>query len=347
MLPLLNYFRNDVAVDLGTAWTRMGVPGAGVVLEEPSIVAVEKSTRKVLARGTAVGHLAKHMEGRTPDALAVVRPIRDGAIADFALCEALLRALLRKLKRPGFRRKPRVLVATPGGSTPVERQAVWTSLLRAGAGTVWMMSAVHAAAIGTGLPLAEPVAGAILNVGAGTTEIAVLSLGDAAARESVRCGGDAMDEALADYVRRHYSLRIGLPAAERLRVELGSAGPLEEEKTAEISGLDAVAGLPRRATITSEEVRQALSDPLEKIVDAVRLTLDRCSPELAADLVENGLLLSGGAAQLAGLSRYFEERIGLPARVAAEPQRAVIRGLLIATENIDRWRRLMKSSDDA
>ena len=202
------------------------------------------------------------MEGRTPDSISVVRPLRNGVITDFELCEAMLRYFLRKAQRPGWRLRPRVLVGVPGCITPVEKRAVFNSVHRAGAGQVWVMPEAKAAAIGVGLPIAEPVASMVCDIGGGTTEVAVMSLADTVAAQSVRTGGDAMDQAIVDYLRRHYSLRIGLPAAERLKIDIGSAYPLEEERAVELSGVDTVSGLPRKATVTSEEIRQALGDPL-------------------------------------------------------------------------------------
>ena len=267
---LFQYFRCDLAVDLGTTNTLVGAVGEGIVVDEPSVVAVQHGTGRVLAGGCAVGHLARQMEGRTPESIDVVRPLGDGVVADFHLCEAMLRYFLGKAQPPGWRWKPRVLVGVPGRITPVERRAVFNSVAARRARQVWLIPQAKAAAIGAGLPIAEPLASMVCDIGGGTTEIAVLSLAETVAAQSIRVGGDHMDRAIVDYLRRHYSLRIGLPAAERLRIDIGSAYPLEEELVAEISGLDAVSGLPRKATITSEEVRQALADPLEAIVEAVK-----------------------------------------------------------------------------
>ena len=343
---LLHYFSSDLAVDLGTANTLVSVVGEGLVLNEPSVVAVQQGTTRILSNGCAVGHLAKQMQGRTPESISVVRPLRDGVIADFELCEAMLRYFLHKAQRPGWRLKPRVLVGVPGCVTPVERRAVFNSLQRAGAGQVWIMREATAAAVGVGLPIAEPVASMVVDVGGGTTEVAVLSLGDSVAAQSVRTGGDAMDQAVVDYLRRHYSLRIGLPTAERLRIDIGSAYPLEEERVEEVSGLDTVSGLPRKARITSEEIRQALGEPLLAILEAVKTTLDGLSPDLAADLVDNGLVLCGGGALLRRLDRYLAEQTGLPVRLAADPLTAVAKGLLICLEHLEQWRPQMQSSDD-
>ncbi|NQU25190.1 MAG: rod shape-determining protein [Candidatus Nealsonbacteria bacterium] len=343
---LLNYFRYDLAVDLGTANTLIGLAGEGLVLNEPSVVAVEQGTRRILSGGCAVGHLAKQMQGRTPESISVVRPLARGVITDYELCESMLRYFLRKAKPPGLRRKPRVLVAVPGCITPVERRAVFNSFQRAGARQVWLIGEATAAAIGVGMPIAEPVASMVVDVGGGTTETAVLSLADVVAGESIRTGGDEMDRAVVDYLKRHYSLRVGLPAAERLRIELGSAYPLDEEQVTQISGIDTVSGLPRQATVTSEEIRQALGDPLEAIIEAIKATLDGCSPDLAADLVSNGLVLCGGGSLLRRMDRFITEQTGLPARVAAEPLTAVVAGMSICLEHLDRWRPTLQSSDD-
>jgi rod shape-determining protein MreB len=258
----------------------------------------------------------------------------------------MLRYLLGKAQRPGWRLKPRVLVGVPGCVTPVEKRAVFNSVQRAGARQVWIMREATAAAVGVGLPIAEPVASMVVDVGGGTTEVAVLSLGDTVAAQSVRTGGDDMDQAIVDYLRRHYSLRIGLSTAERLRIDIGSAYPLEEERAEEVSGLDTISGLPRKARITSEEVRQALGEPLLAILEAIKTTLDSLSPDLAADLVDNGLVLCGGGALLRRLDRYLAEQTGLPVRLTAEPLTAVAKGLLICLEHIEQWKTQMESSDD-
>lgn len=343
---LLQHFRCDLAVDLGTANTLVSIVGEGVVLDEPSVVAVQQGTGRVLAGGCAVGHLAKQMQGRTPGSISVVRPLARGVITDFALCEAMLHYFLCKAQPPGLRMKPRVLVAVPGCITSVEKRAVLNSFQRAGARQVWLLGEAKAAAIGVGLPIAEPLASMVCDIGGGTTETAVISLADTVSSESIRTGGDEMDRAIVDYLRRHYSLRIGLPTAERLRIDLGSAYPIEQEQVEELSGLDTVSGLPRQATITSEEIRQALEEPLEKIAQAIKTTLDRLSPDLAADLVAGGLVLCGGGSLLRRIDRFVSEQTGLPVRVAPEPRRAVADGMLICLEHLDRWRPTLESSED-
>ncbi len=343
---LLKHFCCDLAIDLGTANTLVSIAGEGFVLDEPSVVAVQKDSGKILSGGCAVGHLAKQMEGRTPESISVIRPLAAGVIADFELCEAMLRYFLRKARPPGFKFKPRVLVAVPDCITPVERRAVFNSVHRAGARKVWLMPEAKAAAIGIGLPVAEPLASMVCDIGGGTTETAVISLNDVVSGRSVRTGGDDMDQALLGYMHRHYSLRIGLPAAERLKIDAGSAFAVEEECVEEISGIDTISGLPRKATITSEEIRQALEDPLQRIIDAIKSTLDGCSPDLAADLMSEGIVLCGGGALLRRIDRFISEQTGLPVRIVGEPLAAVAKGLLICLENLDQWRPSLQSSDD-
>jgi rod shape-determining protein MreB len=343
---LLRNFRCDLAVDLGTANTLIGIPGEGLVLDEPSVVAIDQASGKILSNGAAVGHMARQMQGRTPQRISVVRPLAGGVVTDFVLCEAMLRYFLRKAQPPGWRMKPQVVAGVPGSATPVEKRALFNSVQRAGARRVWIVQEAKAAAIGAGLPIAEPMASMICDIGGGTTEVAVMSLGDTVAASSIRTGGDRMDRAIVDYLRRRYSLRVGLPAAERLRIEIGSAFPLAEELVAEISGADAVSGLPRQATITSEEVRHALEDPLEEIVEAVRGVLDQCSPDLAADLTRQGLVLCGGGGLLRSLDRFLAERTGLPVRLDPQPLATVARGLLICLEHRQQWQSALEASDE-
>ncbi len=343
---LFGLLGNDLAIDLGTANTLVSVVGEGLVLDEPSVVAIDEATGRILSGGCAVGHLARQMQGRTPQSIAVVRPVGDGVIHDYELCEAMLRYFLRKSQRAGFRARPRVLVAVPGCITPVEKRAVFNSTQRAGAREVLIVSEAQAAAIGAGLPVAEPVASMICDIGGGTTEVAVLSLGSIVAQQSVRTAGDAMDRAIVDYLRRHYCLRVSQSAAEQLRIQIGSAASLTNELTEEIRGVDAISRTPRKATVTSEEIREALAAPLGVVVDAIKNTLDECSTELVSDLVDNGLVLSGGGALLPGLDRFLTEQTGLPTRLCGEPLSAVARGTAICLEHIHRWRGVMQSSDD-
>ncbi|HEY4309059.1 MAG TPA: rod shape-determining protein [Pirellulales bacterium] len=337
---------SDLAIDLGTANTLVGVAGEGVVLDEPSVVAVEEGTTRVVAGGRAVGHLAKQMLGRTPGSINVVRPLSAGVITDFELCEAMLRYFFRKAQRGAWSRGPRVLVAVPGSITPVEKRAVYNSAHRAGARQVFLVSEAIAAAVGAGLPITEPVASMICDIGGGTTEVAVLSLGDVVASTSVRVGGDRMDQAIIDYLRRRHNLRIGLATAEQLRIDIGSAAPLAKELSTEVRGVDATTGLPRRAGLTSVELREALTAPLDDILDAIKTTLDGCSPDLAADLVDNGITVCGGAALLRQFEALIAERIGLPARVLPEARTIVATGMLTLLEDLSEWQRMLQSSDD-
>jgi len=343
---LFGFLGSDLAVDLGTANTRISVAGQGLVLDEPSVVAVEQSGRRVFADGCAVGHLAHQMLGRAPESISVVRPLRDGVIYDFELAEAMLRYFFRKVQKSGWGIGPRVVIAVPGCITPVEKRAVFNSTLRAGARQVLLVPQFKAAAIGVGLPVAEPVASMVCDIGGGTTEVAVMSLSGVVSSHSIRVGGSEMDTAIVDYLKRNYQLRIGAGGAERLRIELGSAFALEEEMTDEVSGVDIVSGLPRKANITSEEVREALAEPLAAIVGAIKETIDGCSPDLASDLVENGFVLTGGGALLRRIDRLLSEQTGLPCRVSDTPLEDVARGTQICLEQLPRWRDALESSDD-
>ena len=336
----------DLAIDLGTANTLVAVQGRGIIIDEPSVVALQKGTRRVLGRGTAVGKLAKQMLGRTPDSISAVRPLRDGVITDFSLCEAMLRYFIRKaLQGGGGGFKPRVVIAVPAGITPVEKRAVFNSAERAGAGQVFLIQEPKAAAIGGGLPIAEPMASMVCDIGGGTTEIAVFSLADMVAGRSLRIAGDEMDEAIVDYIKQHFSLRIGTQAAEQIKIELGSAYPVDQELTAEVRGLDTISGIPRKAVVTSEEIREALRDPLEAILAAVKGVIEQCGPDLVADLVDNGILLAGGGALLRGMDLLMREQLGVPVRVAADPLRTVARGTSICLDHLSEWRDSLDTGD--
>jgi rod shape-determining protein MreB len=342
---LRDFFSADLAIDLGTTNTVIGLAGEGIVLSEPSVVAVAEAPQRGSHSGCAVGHLARQMEGRTPESISVVRPLRDGVVTDFDLCEAMLGYFLRKAQRHAWRARPRVLVTAPSAMTPVERRALYNSVYRAGAGQVQLISRAKAAALGAGLPLAEPLASMVCAIGGGTTEVAVISLGEVVAASSVRVGGDAMDQVLVDDLRRRMGLKIGLPAAEQLRVEIGSASPLDE-RLAEVRGLDAVTGLPRKAQVTSADLRAALAEPLERIVQAIQQTLDGCGPDLAGDLFDSGLVLCGGGALLPGLPQFIKDRTGLPARVAVDSLSVTAHGTLACLEHLPQWRGLLESGDD-
>lgn len=333
----------DLALDLGTANTLVAVPGEGVVLDEPSVVALQKGSRRVLGQGTAVGKLARQMLGRTPDSITTARPIRDGVITDFELCEAMLRYFFRKVGRRCAGLRPRVILPVPGNITPVERRAVLSSTERAGAGQVYLIPDCKAAAIGAGLPISEPLASLICDIGGGTTEVAVLSLGEIVSQKSIRVAGDEMDEAIVEYVRRQFSLRIGPQTAEQLKLRIGCAAPRDQELMSEVRGLDIISGVPRKAIITSEEIRAALAEPLEAIMRNVQTVIEQCPPELVTDLSDTGMVLVGGGALLPGMELFFAERLGIPVRIPHEPQRVTVKGAAICAEHLDRWREALQA----
>lgn len=328
----------DLAIDLGTANTLVAIQGEGIVLDEPSVVALQKGTRRVLGKGTAVGKLAKQMLGRTPDSITAVRPMQDGVITDFELCEAMLRYFIRKASRHSYGLRPRVVIAVPGGITPVEKRAVFNSAERAGAGRVYLIEESKAAGIGAGLPISEPMASMVCDIGGGTTEVAILSLADIVVSRSIRVAGDELDEAIVEYMKQHFSLRVGTQTSEQIKIEIGSAYPLEQELTTEVRGLDTISGIPRKAVVTSEEVREALREPLEAILNCVKSVIEQCKPELVADTVDNGLVLTGGGGLLRGLDQLMNEQLGIPVRVAEDPLTTVARGTAICLEHLARWR---------
>ena len=334
--------RPDLAVDLGSARCRVAVAGdrspTPRLIDEPTVVAVARGERRVLGRGAAVGQLASQMLGRTPTGVDAVRPIVGGVVADFDLAEALLATLIAKARRGRRGPRSRVLLTVAGGLTPVERRAAIGVLERAGAGSVELLDAARAAALGAGLPVGEPLASLVCTLGAATCEVAVLSLGDRIAGRSVRTGGDDWADAVRDHLRAAHGLKIGLETAARIVREVGSAARAGDEGTTEVSGLDVAGRVPRTVAVTSEEVRAALADPLERVVTAIAETVEDCGTELVADLARGGLTLCGGGANLRGLDRYLSERLNLPARVAPDPGAAAVRGAVTALENRDVWR---------
>ncbi len=335
---LLGLASTDMGIDLGTANTLVCIPGQGVVLFEPSVVAVKPGTNKVLLNGNAVGQSAKAMLEKAPNSISVIRPMKNGVIADFDITEAMLKYFILKVHKRKWGIRPRVVVAIPSGITAVEQRAVVNSAERAGAREVYLISEPKAAAIGAGLPVGEPVASMIVDIGGGTTEVAVISLGDIFAHESLRVAGDAMDDAIVQYVRRTYSLDIGYRTAENVKVEIGSAYKLEEELTTEVRGRDAIAGLPRSVTITSEEIREALQPKIDAIIDAIRKTLEKASPELASDLLTAGMTMVGGGVMIRGLDKLAAEETGLPVEMSNDPITAVARGTGILLEDLDLYK---------
>ena len=343
---LWGLFSVDMGIDLGTANTLVCVRGQGIVLSEPSVVAVQKGTNRVLNNGNAVGQMAKEMLGKTPGSIQAIRPLKDGVIADFEITEAMLRYFIRKVHNRSFIVKPRVVIAIPSGITAVEKKAVIQSAEKAGARKVYLIEEPKAAGIGADLPIGEPQASMILDIGGGTSEVAVISLAAIVRSESLRIAGDSMDEAIINHMKKAYNLMIGEQTAERIKVEIGSAYPLDKELTMEVRGRDLIAGLPRKAVISSEEVREAMSGPVQIICEAVHRTLEHIEPELAADLVDNGMVLAGGGALLRGVDRVLAEQTGLPVRVADDPLRAVARGTAICLDHLHEWRSTLESNDD-
>ncbi|MBC8482122.1 MAG: rod shape-determining protein [Planctomycetes bacterium] len=335
----------DMGIDLGTCSTLVSVRGKGIVLNEPSVVAVRKGTNIVLNNGQAVGLVAREMLGKTPGSIAAIRPMKDGVISDFEITEAMLSYFIRKVHGKGVRPRPRVVIAVPSGITAVERRAVIDSAERAGARKVYLVDEPMAAGIGSGLPITDPTASMIVDIGGGTTEVAIMSLADIAACESIRIGGDDMDEAVINHLKRTYNLLIGEASAERVKVQIGSASALEEELTMEVAGRDTISGLPRKIVITSEEIREALKEPVAAIIDAVTATLEKAEPELSADLIENGIHLCGGGSLLRGLDTVLTNATGLAATRVDDPLTAVARGTSVYLENLELWKDTMDHSD--
>jgi rod shape-determining protein MreB len=334
-----SWFTTDVGIDLGTANSLAYVKNRGIVLREPSVVAIQAGTKRVLS----VGEEAKRMLGRTPGNIVAIRPMKSGVISDFDITQVMIREFLKKVCPRRFLSKyfkglrPRVVIAVPSGITEVEKRAVKEAARQAGAGSVFLIEEPMAAAIGVGLQVSEPVASMIVDIGGGTCEVAIISLGAIAHSCSARqAGGDAMDACIMKYVQRVYNLLIGERMAEMIKIEIGSAYPCGEERSLEIRGRDIVSVLPKTMTITSEEIRGALKDPVAQIVEAVKSTLDKCEPELSADLVYRGLVLSGGSSQLRGLDKLLASQTGLPVSVADDPLSAVAEGTGAAMGVLDR-----------
>jgi rod shape-determining protein MreB len=335
-----------MGIDLGTCNTLVCVRGQGIVLDEPSVVAVKRGTNRVLNNGNAVGVSAKEMLGKTPGSITAIRPLKDGVISDFEITEAMLSYFIRKVSGKGRVIGPRVVIAVPSGITAVEKRAVLDSAERAGARRVYLVEEPMAAGIGAGMPIVEPTASMVVDIGGGTTEVAIMSLGDIATCESVRVAGDDLDEAIIHYMKKNYNLTIGEQTAERVKIEIGSASPMKKETTIDVRGRDNVNGLPRKTTVTSEEIREALDEPIQAIIDVVTRTLERAEPELAADLVDNGITLAGGGALLRGIDVVISEATGLDVRIAEDPLTCVARGTSIYLDNLELWKATLESDMD-
>ncbi|HKM16700.1 MAG: rod shape-determining protein [Firmicutes bacterium] len=327
----------DIGIDLGTANTLVYVRGRGIVIDEPSVLARDQETKEILA----VGNKAKEMVGRTPGNIVAIRPLRDGVIADFDTTERMLRDFLIKANRRMGWIRPRVVIAVPSGVTEVEKRAVIDSAIFAGAKDARVIEEPMAAAIGVGLPVQEPTGNMIVDIGGGTTEVAVISLGGIVAHRSIRIGGDEMDDAIIQHIRRHYNLLIGERTAETIKKTIGTACPQEMESSLEVRGRDLVTGLPKTITITSEEVREALAEPVASIVEGVKVTLEQTPPELAADIMDRGIVMAGGGALLTGLDQLIASETGMPVHVTEEPLQAVVEGTGLVLEHYDLLQRIM------
>ena len=340
MDSLFQMIGRDMAVDLGTANTLVYVRGRGIVLNEPSVVAINTKTGAILA----VGSEAKQMIGRTPAHIVAIRPLKDGVIADFDVTEKMLRYFIQKVHRRSFLAKPRCVVCVPSGITGVEQRAVEEATISAGARSAFIIEEPMAAAIGAGLPVHEPTGNMIVDIGGGTTEVAVVSLGGIVTSQSIRIGGDELDESIINYVKKEYSLMLGERTSEEIKMAIASAFPMPEETNAEIRGRDLVTGLPKTIVISAEEIRRAIEEPVNQIVDAVKNTLDKCPPELAADIMDKGIVLAGGGSMLKGLDERLKHETGMPIHIAEDPLFAVAVGSGKCLEEFESLKRVLISS---
>lgn len=329
---------NDIAVDLGTANTLVYVKGEGIVLNEPSVVAVEKGSRRILG----VGLEAKRMLGRTPEGIEAVRPLKDGVIADVDITEMMLRHFLKQVTAKRiFRIKPRVVVGVPSGITELERRAVRSSAMAAGAKVVYMVAEPMAAAIGVGLPVETPTGNMVIDIGGGTTEIAVIALSGIVSNTSIRVGGDELDSAIVTFLRKNYNLLIGEPTAEAIKIQIGSAFDFGEEREMEVKGRDLVSGIPKTVSVHSQEVRECIQEPIQSIVEAVRRSLEITPPELASDIVDRGIVMTGGGALIRGLDRLLQHETNLPIHVDDEPLTCVVRGAGRILDDVQKYRNVL------
>jgi rod shape-determining protein MreB len=336
MSEVLGWFSNDLAIDLGTATTLVYVRGRGIVLNEPSVVAIERKTEKVLAVGTE----AKKMLGRTPGNILAIRPMKEGVIADFEMAEQMLRHFIQKAHNRSTFVRPRIIIGVPSRITQVEQRAVRDSAELAGAREVYLIEEPVAAAIGAGLPITEPSGNMVVDIGGGTTDIAVLSLGGIVYSESVKVAGDRMDDAIMNYVKKKYNLLIGDHMAERIKVEIGSAYPFEEKKTIMAKGRDLISGIPRTLVVDDSEIREALHEPISTIVNAIKVALENTPPELAGDIIDCGIVLTGGGSMLWGMDTRLREETGLPIITVDDPLTSVVLGVGKILDELDLLRKV-------
>ncbi len=334
---LKSQFMTDVAIDLGTCTTLIYVNGRGIVLNEPTVVAIDTKTKKCLAAGEE----AKRMLGRTPGEIKAIRPMKDGVIADFEMVELLLRTFIEKVQKKRLFTRPRVIICVPSGITEVEKRAVRDSAEAAGAREVFLVPEPISAAIGIDLPVHSPTGNMIIDIGGGTTEIAVIALNGIVTNSSIRTAGDEMDDAILQYIKKNYNLIIGEQTAEKIKIEIGSAFPTADEGQIEVRGRDLVSGIPKTIKLTTHEVREAIQEPLSMITEAIRLTLEKTPPELAADIVNNGIYMAGGGSLLKGIDTLVREETNLPVTVAEEPNKAVVIGAGKILEDMPRFEKVI------
>jgi rod shape-determining protein MreB len=335
----LGRFSKDLGIDLGTANTLVYKRGEGIVLRGPSVVAIEKASGRVVA----IGEEAKRMVGRTPGGIVAVRPMKDGVIADFEMTEAMLRSFIKRVVRRSRIFKPKIVIGIPSGITAVERRAVVDAAMQAGAKEIFLVEEPMAAAIGSGVPVFEAQGSMIIDIGGGTTEVAVIALGGVVVSRSIRVAGDEMDQAIIAHCRRNYNLLIGERTSEEIKIEIGSAYPMEREKSMDVKGRDLVSGLPKTFTLTSSEIRDALSEPVNIIADAVRMTLEKTPPELSSDIMGKGVLMTGGGALLVGLDKYLSQEIEMPVVVSDDPLSTVAYGTGKIAEDLKLYRQVVIS----
>lgn len=337
MVSFFNMLSKDLGIDLGTANTLVHVRGKGIVLREPSVVAIQRDTGAILA----VGDEAKQMIGRTPGNIIAVRPMKDGVIADFDVTQSMLKYFISRALRSRTFIKPRVVVGVPSGVTEVEKRAVIDATLQAGAREAYLIEEPMAAAIGAGLEVNEPTGNMVVDIGGGTTEVAIISLGGIVTSKSIRISGDEMDESIVYYIKKEYNLMIGERTAEEIKISIGSASDRAKEESMEVKGRDLVTGLPKTIKVTSEEVRAALAEPVNNIIDAIKVTLEKTPPELAADIMDRGIVLTGGGSLLSGLDKRVTNETGMPVHIAEDSLDCVAKGTGKVLEGLDTWRRAL------
>ena len=330
-------FSNDIAIDLGTANTLVYRKGIGIVIDEPSVVAISSNNRKIIS----IGKGAKEMLGKNPDEVRVIKPMKDGVIADFQVTELMLRNLILRAQKKRFLIKPRVIVCVPSGITEVEKRAVRDSALHAGAREVFLVSEPVAAAIGSDLPIQKPQGNLVMDIGGGTTEIAIISLSHIVVHSSVRIGGDKMDQNIISFLRKKNNILVGVQTAEKVKKEIGSAFPLEKEVTMEVRGRDIITGFPITVEVSSEEIREALSETVVSMIDAVKRLFEKTAPELAADIAERGIILTGGGAMLKGLDKKIQEAVDLPVHLMPESLTCVVKGSGMILDNLEEYKEVL------